>query len=185
MKKLINEEFKRMQLLAGLITESEYKQKKNLFEVEAKNISPENAVEKAISLTPKLEKSSELDALAQKIANDPNLVSQMEKALQKGGISLNENENNLDIQDMKTVALNFAKKGQQVQEEETTWDDAAAGAYMGAFVGGGALAGSFSSAIAAAIPMAASLFAGPAFVGALAGVALVALARKVYLLTKK
>jgi hypothetical protein len=182
----MNKEFLHMQKLAGLITESEYKQKKNLIEVEAKNISPENAVKKAISLAPKLEKSSELDALAQKIAKDHNLMSQMEKALQKGGISLNEDENNLDIQDMKTVALNFAKKGQQIQEEEeATWDDAAAGAYMGAFVGGGALAGSFSSAIASAIPMAASLFAGPAFVGALAGVALVALARKVYLLTKK
>lgn len=110
----------------------------------------------------------------------------MEKALQKGGITLNEDENNLDTQDMKTIALNFAKKGQQIkEEEEVTWDDTAAGAYMGAFVGGGALAGSFSSAIAAAIPMAASVFAGPAFVGALAGVALVALARKVYLMTKK
>jgi hypothetical protein len=180
MKKLINEEFKRMQLLAGLITESWLNE-----EEPSQELSPEKAVDKAINLASKLEKSSELDALAQKISQDPNLMKQMEKALQKGGITLNEDENNLDTQDMKTIALNFAKKGQQVKEEEVTWNDSAAGAYMGAFVGGGALAGSFSSAIAAAIPMAASVFAGPAFVGALAGVALVALARKVYLMTKK
>jgi hypothetical protein len=175
----MKKEILRMQMLAGIITESQYKEKSS------ETLSPEQAVKKALEMSPKLEKSSGLDTLAQKIAKDPNLVSQMEKALQKGGISLNENENNLDIQDMKTVALNFAKKGQQVQEEETTWDDAAAGAYMGAFVGGGALAGSFSSAIATAIPMAASVFAGPAFVGALAGVALVALARKVYQMINK
>lgn len=181
MKKTLNEEFRRMQKLAGIINESQLNEEES-----SQDLSPEKAVDKAINLASKLEKSSELDALAQKISQDPNLMKQMEKALQKGGITLNEDENNLDTQDMKTIALNFAKKGQQVkEEEEVTWDDTAAGAYMGAFVGGGALAGSFSSAIAAAIPMAASVFAGPAFVGALAGVALVALARKVYLMTKK
>lgn len=180
MKKQLNEEFRRMQKLAGIINESQLNEEES-----SQELSPEKAVDKAINLASKLEKSSELDVLAQKISQDPNLMKQMEKALQKGGITLNEDENNLDTQDMKTIALNFAKKGQQVKEEEVTWNDTAAGAYMGAFIGGGTLAGSFSSAIAAAIPMAASVFAGPAFVGALAGVALVALARKVYLMTKK
>lgn len=125
--------------------------------------------------------------LAQKIAKDPNLVAQMEKALQKGGITLNEDKNNLDTQDMSTIALNFAKQGtkQDVNEEEVDWDDAAAGAYMGSFLGGGTLAAAFTKTILAALPALGTVIAGPAVAGAIAGVALVALARKVYLAAKK
>ena len=69
----MNKELLRMQMLAGVITESQYKAKLN----EEENLSPEQAVQKAISLAPKLEKSSKLDQLAQKVANDPDLLSQM------------------------------------------------------------------------------------------------------------
>ena len=56
----------RMQMLAGIITEGQYKEKL------AENQSAEQAVSKALEMAPKLEKSSELDQLAQKVANDPN-----------------------------------------------------------------------------------------------------------------
>jgi len=168
-----------------LATKEKVKSLKEEIEALFENTSPEDAVQQALSLAPKLEKSSELDALAQKIAKDPNLVAQMEKALQKGGIALNEDKNNLDTQDMSTIALNFAKKGEQMlQEEEVTWDDAAAGAYMGSFLGGGALTGFFYQALLNALPFTKFLIGGPAVVGAIAGVALVALARKVYTMTK-
>jgi hypothetical protein len=191
----MNKELLRMQMLAGVITEGQYKAKLN----EEENLSPEQAVQKAISLAPKLEKSSKLDQLAQKVANDPDLLSQMEKALQKGGITLNENENNLDVQDMKTIALNLAKKSLSLKElnsqqyrspfdeedEEATWEDGgAAAAYFSAFAGGGTLAGYFSSTILSIFPSLLSIFAGPAIAGAVAGVALVALARKVYTMMK-
>jgi hypothetical protein len=191
----MNKELLRMQMLAGILTEGQYKAKLN----EEENLSPEQAVQKAISLAPKLEKSSKLDQLAQKVANDPDLLSQMEKALQKGGITLNENENNLDVQDMKTIALNLAKKSLSLKElnsqqyrspfdeedEEATWEDGgAAAAYFSAFAGGGTLAGYFSSTILSIFPSLLSIFAGPAIAGAVAGVALVALARKVYTMMK-
>jgi hypothetical protein len=191
----MNKELLRMQMLAGILTEGQYKAKLN----EEENLSPEQAVQKAISLAPKLEKSSKLDQLAQKVANDPDLLSQMEKALQKGGITLNENENNLDVQDMKTIALNLAKKSLSLKElneleyrspfdeedEEVTWEDGgAAAAYFSAFAGGGTLAGYFSSTILSIFPSLLSIFAGPAIAGAVAGVALVALARKVYTMMK-
>ena len=192
---MINKELLRMQMLAGIITESQYKAKLN----EEENLSPEQAVQKAISLAPKLEKSSKLDQLAQKVANDPDLLSQMEKALQKGGITLNENENNLDVQDMKTIALNLAKKSLSLKElnsqqyrspfdeedEEFSWEDGgAAAAYFSAFAGGGTLAAYFSPTILSIFPSLLHIFAGPAIAGAVAGVALVALARKVYTMMK-
>ena len=181
----MSKEFLKMQKLAGVITESQYNEKVNEAE-----LTPEKAVQQAISLAPKIENSPEFDDLAQKVANDPKLISQLEKALQKGGITLSENEGDLDAQDMKSIALNFAKKsdqGIQEMEEETTWDDAAAGAYMSSFVLGGVATGLsplLYNALLAAYPFTTFLIGGPAIIGAITGVALVALARKVYKMYK-
>lgn len=168
-----------MQQLAGIISESQFNEAEE-------NVTPEQAVSKAIEVAPKLEKSPELNQLAQKIANDPKLMAQLQQALAKGGVQANLNEaEELDSQDMKTVALNFAKKGLKQNLKEDDWEEYGASAsYMGGFVGGGTLAALFTKAIAAAVPTLATVFAGPALAGALAGVALVALARKVYLATK-
>jgi len=190
----MTKELLRMQMLAGIITEGQYKAKLN----EEEDLSPEQAVQKAISLAPKLEKSPKLDQLAQKVANDSDLLSQMEKALQKGGITLNENENNLDVQDMKTIALNLAKKSLSLkelnsqqfrspfdEEEEVTWEDGgSAAAYFSAAAGGGTLAAYLSPTILSIFPSLLHIFAGPAIAGAITGVALVALARKVYTMMK-
>lgn len=182
----MNKEFLKMQKLAGVITEAQYNEKKSLIENE---LTPEKAVQQAISLAPKIENSPEFNDLAQKVANDPKLISQLEKALQKGGITLSENEGDLDAQDMKAIALNFAKKSDQdIQEgEEVTWDDAAAGAYMSSFVLGGVATGLsplLYKALLAAFPLTQFLIGGPAIIGAITGVALVALARKVYKMYK-
>ena len=147
-------------------------------------VSPQQAASKAIKAVPKLEKSPQMDKLADKIANDPKMLQQLEKALAKGGVMMNENTGELDSGDLKTLALNFSKKGEKMNEgisSDPDQDDTSAGLGMLAFAGGGTLAANFSGAIAAAIPAVGSAFAGPALLGALAGVALFVLARKVYL----
>ena len=202
MNYIITEETLLLQKRAGIITESQYREK--VKEVEMNNISPEKAVDKAIAVAPKLEKSPELDKLADKIANDPSLIKQLEKALAQGGIMMNENLKNLDDSDMKTLALNLAKKAKKINEynsydgsnsdgTQTTsskdigirsnpdQDTVSGGLGMAAFFGGGTLGAMFSSAIGAAIPTLATVFAGPAVAAALTGVALFILARKVYL----
>ena len=146
------------------------------------------AVDKAIKVSDKLEKSPEMDALADEILKNPTLMKQMEKALQDGGINLNEAEAKLDTTAMKNFALNFAKKGKDMDEDidsDPNKDTSSVGLGMAAFVGGGLLAAKFSAAIAVAIPLAGAIFAGPALLGALAGVGLFLLARKVYLKRKE
>ena len=173
-------EYLQMQKLAGIITEGEYQEKVD--EIES---SPEEATEKAISLSNKLENSPELNKLASKIASDPKMVSQLEKAIKSAGVDFNLNEvegDGLDMGDMKAMALTLAKKDKQMNEEEDK--SFSLGVNMAVIVGGGLLGSSFSSAIISAIPAVASVFAGPGAVGALAGVGLFLLAKKVYKMMK-
>ena len=170
----------RMQMLAGIITEGQYKEKL------AENQSAEQAVSKALEMAPKLEKSSELDQLAQKVANDPNLLAQMEKALQKGGITINEDESDLDPQDMKTLALNFANKEKPMNEDldsilgKEDKEGIQGGVSIASFVGGAGLGAALGKTILAILPAVSSIFAGPGIAGAIAGVGLYWLAKKVY-----
>jgi hypothetical protein len=178
MKKQINE-IKRMQLLAGLINESQLN--------EEQEMSPEQATQKVMSYASKIEKSPELDKVAQKIAKDPALMAQLEKALAQGGVQvdLNEVESELDTNDMKTLMLKFAQKGEQLKEvisSDPDADTSSAGLGMASVVGGGFLGGAVKGIILAALPAAGSLFAGPALIGAAAGLGLFLLARKVYLM---
>ena len=155
---------------------------------EAEEVSPEQAAKTAMKYAPKLEKSPAMDKLADKIANDPKMMQQLEKALLNAGIPMNENQDvsdlNLNQADLQKLTLNLAKKAEKVSEgmsSDLDQDDTSAGLGMLAFVGGGTIAANFSSAIAAAIPALGTAFAGPAIAGALAGVGLFILARKVYL----
>lgn len=188
----LNESFLKMQKLAGVITEAQYNSKrKALVEAEDKqDVTPEEAVKKVMPIASKLENSPELDTLAQKIAKDPNLMAQLEKALKTNGIEANltESENELDSADMKTLMLNLAKKGEQLQERISSnpdEDTSSAGLGMASVVAGGVIGGALKTAILAAVPAAASLFAGPALVGAAVGLGLFLLARKVYLAAKE
>ena len=163
-------------------------------EVNSNNVSPEAAVDKAMTAGNKLNNSSEMDALASKIASDPNLVNQLQKLITSNGVSLNEDQssNPIDTNDIRTLALNFAKKQIGVSEEyrspeERSYDsdnpeedEAKMGmGFVGAF-GGGFIGSSLSSVIIGAIPAVGSVFAGPGVLGALAGIALGVLAVKVY-----
>jgi len=179
-KQILSEEFRRMQKLAGLITESEYKENINEDE-EAKS-----AADKAIKVSSPLEKSPEMDELAAKVAKNPTLMAQLEKAVKAAGVNveLTEGESGLDMGDLKTMALNLAKKGENLKEEISSDPDKDTSSFplgMTAFIGGSGLGQALSSTIISIIPSAASVFAGPALLGALAGVALFVLARKVYL----
>ncbi len=181
MKNLINEDtFNRWQKLAGILNESQLNEE----------TTPDQAVQKAMSYASKIENSPALDKAAEKIANDPTLLAQLEKALSKGGVQVNINEaaEELDSMDMKTLMVNFAKKADQDQLNEDGLsndpekDTASAGLSMLSFFGGGALGATLSGVITAAVPAAASVFGGPALVGAVGGLALFLIARKVYLM---
>jgi hypothetical protein len=172
-------EIKRMQLLAGILNESQ------LDEVE--NITPDQAIQKAMPLASKIENSPELDKIAAQIAKDPAMMAQLEKALAQGGVQadLNEAAEELDQNDMKTLMLNFAKKTNQVQEKISNNDEedtSSVGLGMVATMIGGYVGTLAKGLILSAIPAASSIIAGPAVIGALAGIALFAIARKVYLI---
>ena len=152
-------------------------------------VSPQVAADKAIkTLATKLEKSPEMDKLAAQVAKNPKLMAQLEKAVKDAGVNveLAEDESGLDMADMKKMALNLAKKSKSVNEkqENLDGDDGSldVGLGMASFVGGGSLGAAFGSAIVSAVPAVASIFAGPALLGAAAGVGLFLLARKAYLM---
>ena len=154
-------------------------------------VSPQIAADKAIkTLATKLEKAPEMDKLAAQVAKNPKLMAQLEKSVKDAGVNveLAEDESGLDMSDMKTMALNLAKKSKSVNEKQEYLDDddgsVDVGLAMASFVGGGSLGAAFGSTILAAVPAVASVFAGPALVGALAGVALFTLVKKAYLADK-
>jgi hypothetical protein len=179
MKTIINEDtFNRWQKLAGIINESQLNEEE----------TPDQAVQKAMSYSSEIENSPALDKAAEKIANDPALLAQLQKALSQGGVQadLNEAAEELDSTDMKTLMINFAKKSDQLNEDglsnDPEKDTASSGLSMLSFFGGGALGQVLSGIITAVIPAATSVVAGPALVGAVGGLALFLIARKIYLM---
>jgi hypothetical protein len=105
MTQLINET-KRMQFLAGLITESQ------LNEVE-ESTTPEQAAQIAPKIADKLEADPSIDKIAANIAKDPKATKELMNILNKYGInpaSLNENIDNA----AEKLALTFAKKADQM-----------------------------------------------------------------------
>jgi hypothetical protein len=176
MKQQINE-IRRMQQLAGIISESQVNEAEEA-------MTPDQAIQKAMPLVSKIENSPALDKVAAEIANDPALMAQLEKALAKGGVqvNLNEAEGELDQSDMKTLMLNFAKKANELNEEDDGQD---VGLGMASVVIGGTIGAKMGGLIAAAIPAVTSVFAGTGIVGALAGLALFLVAKKIYSMNKR
>ena len=89
-------------------------------------VSPQIAADKAIkTLATKLEKAPEMDKLAAQVAKNPKLMAQLEKAVKDAGVNveLAEDESGLDMRDMKTMALNLAKKSKSVNEKQEYLDD--------------------------------------------------------------
>jgi len=147
-------------------------------------MTPDQAIQKAMPLVSKIENSPALDKVAAEIAKDPSLMAQLEKALAKGGVqvNLNEAEGGLDQSDMKTLMLNFAKKANELNEEDDGQD---VGLGMASVVIGGTIGAKMGGLIAAAIPAVTSVFAGTGIVGALAGLALFLVAKKIYSMNKR
>ena len=104
-----------VQTKVGFINESQ------INEIEG-DITPEQAIQKAMPIVTKIENSPEFQKVAKEIANDPNLKAQLEKVLTQSGVQadLNEEEGGLDSSDMKKLMLTFAKKGEQLQEADET-----------------------------------------------------------------
>jgi hypothetical protein len=178
MKRQLDENiFNRWQKLAGLINESEMNEE----------ASVEQSVQKAMPYVSKIKNNPMLDKAAEKIANDPTLLSQLQKILSQNGVQVNLNESTeeLDSNDMKTLMLSFAKHSTQANEgmsNDDDKDDSSAVYSIISYVGGGLIGASLSKIITAAIPFSGYLPQGPGFIGSIAGVALFLLARKVYLL---
>jgi hypothetical protein len=128
-KKQINE-IKRMQFLAGLITETE-----------SKTPTPQQVVSIIPKLEDKLEKSPEIKSMGDKIAADPKAVEQLMNILKQNGInpaSLNENSSDA----VEKLALAFANKAQdkltEIDSDEDVTGPAMAG--LAGLFGGGPLA---------------------------------------------
>jgi hypothetical protein len=127
-KQILTEEFRRMQVLAGLITEAEAKAE----------VSPEQAVDSVSKVSTKIENDPKIDAFAASIANDPKKKQELLDLSKKLGINpLNLNEG---IEDpSEKLALIFAKKAKNEINEYSDNEDVTAqamGALSGFFAGG-------------------------------------------------
>jgi hypothetical protein len=131
-KQILNEEFLRMQKLAGLIIESEYNKK--IKEAEG-DITPEQAAQMSLAMISKAENDQDINNFAAEIAKDPKKSQELLNFLKKQGInpaSLNETiENNA-----KKLALRFARVADEKVSEsifEGSNQDATAEVMAGLF----------------------------------------------------
>ena len=130
-KQIISEEFKRMQKLAGLINENQFKTKLE----EEPTISPEEVVDSTSKIVDKIENDPKIDAFASSIANDPKKKQELLDLSKKLGINpldLNENMEN----PAEKLAFMFAKKAQnEVTENSDDYGTPAMLSYAGLFAG--------------------------------------------------
>ena len=108
-----------LQRTARIITESQY----NKLLKENEEMTPEQATAKVMAAVPEIEKSPEMRKLIAKINKDPNLIKQLQKSAAAAGITLNEDDSNLDMQDMKDVALKFASKASDMYNKTQSVDE--------------------------------------------------------------
>ena len=164
----------RMQMLAGIITESQYKEKIN----EAEEITPEQAANMVTANLSKIENSPKIQKIADKIANDPKATKELMAILSKANISLNENID-VDPSEAEKLALMFAKKAETLSLNE---DADVGGAFWLGLFGGGALAQHLYSVTTydlAGLPVTTSAI-GPTILGAIAGAALLVIAKAIF-----
>jgi len=178
MKQSINE-IKRMQLLAGIINESQLNE-----EQENKELSPEQAVQKAMPLVSKLENNPEINKIAADISKDPKALEQLKSILSKSGINPEQLSENLDNSIVQKLALTMAKKAENTPVNEEGGSDYGGPVFLG-FFGGGTLA--YYMAKAGEVLTDYQKFMGfspshmsETLVGAVAGVTLAIIAKLVY-----
>lgn len=127
---ILSEEFRRMQKLAGLITEEEYQN--------TKEVTPQEAVTIAKKVADKVDDTPKFDKVVDTIAKDPKAQAELMKLM-----GLNEGEGlTEDIVDK--LALQFAKKAEQNPQNLDEGFDYA-GAFWTGLLGGGTLAGYVAS----------------------------------------
>ena len=157
-----------MQMLAGIITESQYKEK-----LKEETTTPEEAADVVISSLPKIENSSEIKNVADEIAKDPKATKELMALLSKANITLNENID-VDQADAKKLALIFAKKAETLEEGGNV-----GGAFWLGLIGGGSLAHHLYSVTTYDLAGLAqhSAAMGPTILGAIAGAVLLTIAK--------
>jgi hypothetical protein len=142
MAQLLNEQFIRMQKLAGVITEGEYKMK---MEAATENTSPEQVADLVVNkYLPKLEPG--LEMAAEKIASDPKAMKELAKFMEKQGIAVSEGDVNISDDIFKRVAAKYAAAGQKQEQTLTEESDYGWQFWVG-MIGGGALARYVSNVI--------------------------------------
>jgi len=176
MKESTNEEYLRMQKLAGVISEEEYKNRLNEEESTGKTIN------KMVQNADKLAKSPEMEKMAAQIAKNPELVKKLNQKVAAAGITIDEQEvDGIEDAELKKLALTYAKKLNEGGD-----DDVTAEVGLGAALGlGGAITGFNLGTTTAylagtSIALGSSVALGPVILGAAAGIALGVLAAKVY-----
>ena len=119
-KQILNEEFLRMQKLAGLITENQLNEEE---------ISPEKAVPIAKNVANKVKNTPEFNKVVDAISKDPKAQTELMKLM-----GLNESEGiTKDIVDR--LALHFAKKAEQNPEKLNEESDYGGPFFVGLFGG--------------------------------------------------
>jgi len=179
MKQSINE-IKRMQLLAGILNESQLNE-----EQENKELSPEQAVQKAMPLVSKLENNPEIDKIAADISKDPKALEQLKSILSKSGINPEQLSENIDSSVVQKLALTMAKKAEDAPVNELEEESDYGGTVFLGFFGGSALG--YYMAKAGEVLSDYDKFMGfsPSYmtetlIGAIAGVTLAVIANLVY-----
>jgi len=179
MKPILSEEFRRMQKLAGIITENQYK--REIEEAEMGDVTPEKAAQIVTQNIDNLKLDSKLDAIANKIAINPEASKELNKIMSKFNISLNEEGNNpINPQDVYKISLAFAKQANTLEEGFDY-----GGAFWTGIVGGGIIAKYLASAGDIITPHMEMLGHSPSHIGAtvagsIAGAILLLLAKRVY-----
>jgi hypothetical protein len=173
MKQPLNEQFRRMQKLAGIITENKIN--------EAEEISPEKAADMVAANISKIENSPKIEDIADKIANDPKATKELMALISKANISLNENVD-INSADAEKLALMFAKKAETLPLKE---DDDVGGAFWLGLIGGGTLSHYLASLGDVITPHMKLMGFSPSHMtasvlGAIAGAALLVIAKMIY-----
>jgi hypothetical protein len=122
MKQSLNEQFRRMQKLAGIITESQ------LNEAEEESIPTINS-----SDILKIQQSPEVKKLAAAISKDPKSIDKLNQIMKKAGVTLQEVEGvNIDAEDIKNIAAVIAPSLNEYEERAGAGDIVSAGFWLGA-----------------------------------------------------
>ena len=126
--------------LKKFLVENKLTNNSRLLEQEAVQPTPEEAAKIVANNTDKIVNSPEVKAAAEKIKKDPKAMKELEGILSKFNISLNENTDTVNPQDVYKLAKAFAQEAEKEAEEGLNEEGAAGSLGFLGFFGGGTLA---------------------------------------------